>query len=98
MNNTDKEFVNAIDNFRTGNKLPEWINSEDEPFPTDRSFLVAWVADDEIDLIEWYKVDSLEDMTFWNLNSSNLNDFKPDGSPKMKPPTHWMDIKLTVKK
>lgn len=41
MNNTDKEFVKAISDFRTGNKLPYWINSEDEPFPIDRSFLAA---------------------------------------------------------
>lgn len=42
-------------------------------------------------------IDSLEDMTFWNLNSSNLNDFKPNGKQKMKPPTHWMEINLKVK-
>lgn len=55
---------------------------------------VAWLDDNEIDNIEWYQY--VDNDTFWNLNSNNLNKFDENDTNRDcsmgKPPSHWMIV------
>lgn len=98
MTKSDQDFVEAITRFRNNRACVKWIDVNDEPFPTCKPILVAWLDGTEIDQIEWMTYSGQNN--FWNLNSSNLNTFShndPEHKTTMGPlPSHWMEVPYHV--